>query len=276
MIVLALCSNASSDLYPNNEAGHFQTLLPHELRIEGSGWMVGLARIQIPRTWSILVGDDRVLKISKSKSLTTNIKIELSEDNFISIKALAAHINTCIQSHASKLSASEKAAAKELLETRFDLGQHGRIYLTAYSDVTIQMSEKLQHILGLNSNKIETDTATRPVKTDVITEFTKTIPDINHGYNLLWVYSDIIEEQIVSDTKAPLLSTVKTATQTEDNFLTYEPKTIDWLMPSASRFQTITSSIHDINGRIIPFQYGEVVITLHIVKHGPESNNVIE
>ena len=66
MIVLTLCSNASSDIYPNNEPGHFQTLLPHDLRIEDKGWMIGLVRIQIPRSWPILNSEECVLKISKS------------------------------------------------------------------------------------------------------------------------------------------------------------------------------------------------------------------
>ena len=274
MIVLTLSSNSSSTIYPNNEPGHFQTLLPTDLRLDGSGWMIGLARIQFPRTWPILTDSDCTFKIYKIKP-SVQIIVKISEDNFVSTENFIEHINKLIEDAGSKLTTGQKAATG-IHETRFKLGNHGRLVLTAYSDLGIEMSQKLQQILGLNTNRIITDSASRPTKFEIITKFSSSPPDVDALFNVLWVYSDIIEEQIVSDTKAPLLATVSTVQNNSDNFITYEPKTIDWLKPSGSRFQTITTSIHDITGKIVNFLYGEVIITLHIVKHGSESDYPVE
>ena len=139
------------------------------------------------------------------------------------------------------------------------------------------MSDKLKLILGLNSNIIETTKKPKGItaKEENITRFTKTSPDISLGKNLIFVYSNIVEEQIVSDIKAPLLGTVP-INQNDDSFITYEPKTISWLKPSTTRCQSIVCSLHTIDGNTVPFLHGQVIITLHIKRDASGGNEFIE
>ncbi len=95
------------------------------------------------------------------------------------------------------------------------------------------------------------------------------------GKNLIFVYSDIVEEQIVSDIKAPLLGTVP-INQNDDSFITYEPKTISWLKPSTTRCLCIVCSLNTIDGNTVPFLHGQVIITLHIKRDVSGGNEFIE
>ena len=79
------------------------------------------------------------------------------------------------------------------------------------------------------------------------------------------LYCDLVQEQVVSNVKAPLLATIPVAT-TSEFFINYEPATISWLMPSRSRVQTIACSLNAIDGKVVEFSHGQVVVTLHVAR----------
>ena len=275
MIVLTLTSSDSANLYPDNEPGNFKNHLPGELKLEGGNWLIGLARIQIPITWPTLTEDEAAVKIYKPNVLRAVIRVTLPLTHFATIENLIAHLNHLIEQEGKNIQYTQIGG--EVRDTRFHLGQDGRIFLSAYNDIIIEMSDKLKLILGLNSNIIETTKKPKGItaKEENITRFTKTSPDISLGKNLIFVYSDIVEEQIVSDIKAPLLGTVP-INQNDDSFITYEPKTISWLKPSTTRCQSIVCSLHTIDGNTVPFLHGQVIITLHIKRDVSGGNEFIE
>lgn len=45
---VTLPSHSSKNDFPNNQANHFKIRLPHPVRLEGSGWKVGLSSIALP------------------------------------------------------------------------------------------------------------------------------------------------------------------------------------------------------------------------------------
>lgn len=45
---MALPSHSSKDQFPNDTSNHFKIRLPHAIRLEGSGWKVGVSSISLP------------------------------------------------------------------------------------------------------------------------------------------------------------------------------------------------------------------------------------
>ena len=119
MNALTLISNNSVELFPNNEPGLFKTQLPGELLLEDGDWLIGLARVQIPKTWPTLSKDDGWLKISTSpnpeESEANTLSIELPQYHFTSIQKLLAHLNALIAVRGKSLAAIHNAASNSHL-----------------------------------------------------------------------------------------------------------------------------------------------------------------
>ena len=47
---VTLPSHSNKNEFPNNASNHFKIRLPHPIRLEGSGWKVGLSAIALPDT----------------------------------------------------------------------------------------------------------------------------------------------------------------------------------------------------------------------------------
>ena len=298
MNALTLISNNSVELFPNNEPGLFKTQLPGELVLEDGEWVIGLARVQIPKTWPTLSKDEAWLKITTGpnaeESEANTLSIELPQYHFTSIQTLLAHLNALIEVQGKSLGAIHDAAFNShLREVRINIdSETGQVYIfvgkakVTFTDppndnttrpqdpygakrrqesIIISMSKRLSRILGFVSETIEISYDKDITDYTHIVEFSNTLPNVYYGSNMFLLYSDLVEEQVVSNVKAPLLATIPVAT-TSEFFINYEPATISWLVPSRSRVQTIACSLNAIDGKVVKFSHGQVVVTLHVAR----------
>ena len=87
--------------------------------------------------------------------------------------------------------------------------------------------------------------------------------NVNLGFNILYIYTDCVEQLIVGDVQAQLLQNVCV-----NNFDSLPIQTTSFesphYIPLARRdFDTIEIKIRDETGRKVPFQFGQVVVKLH-------------
>ena len=98
------------------------------------------------------------------------------------------------------------------------------------------------------------------------------VADLNRGIHSLYVYSDIVEPCPVGDTRAPLLRIVpigNMVTQKNTSSLSQMTQSfsrIHYHPLAHRRVATIEIDIKDSRGRPVPFERGEVVVTLHVRK----------
>ena len=86
--------------------------------------------------------------------------------------------------------------------------------------------------------------------------------DPYRGFNSLYVYCDAAEDIPVGDIKAPLLRVVDAAGNFGD--LIHRLYTTPQYVPvSRKAFNTVEIDIRDDTGRPVPFEFGNVVATLH-------------
>ena len=87
--------------------------------------------------------------------------------------------------------------------------------------------------------------------------------NVNIGYDILYIYTDCIEQQLVGDVQAQLLQNVCV-----NNFDSIPIQTTSFESPhyipvTRRDFDTIDINIRDETGRKVPFQFGRIVVKLH-------------
>lgn len=88
------------------------------------------------------------------------------------------------------------------------------------------------------------------------------VADPTYNFNLLYVYNDIIEPQIVGDTFAPLLRVITVKGQ--DGNMIHELFDRPHYIPLARKnFQTVETVIRTHMGRLVSFERGNLIVKLH-------------
>ena len=97
--------------------------------------------------------------------------------------------------------------------------------------------------------------------------------DLNMGMNLLYVYSDIVQHNMVGDQWAPLLRVIPFKTKKEASVLPngsvqnyFEFQHPQYLPLAKTEFDTVEISIRGDTGNPISFLQGKAVVTLHFRK----------
>jgi hypothetical protein len=87
--------------------------------------------------------------------------------------------------------------------------------------------------------------------------------DINAGFSSMFVYCNLVSDQIVGDKKVPLLRAV----QAEGEYGDVITKTYQnplYIPVGTKQFETLEVYITDDLGRPVPFDYGRSICTLHL------------
>ena len=122
-------------------------------------------------------------------------------------------------------------------------------------DLKIKLSDNLANILGLENiyHKFGKSRGTR-------------MCDIAEGFSSLYVYSNIVEPQIVGDVQAKLLRIVgvKEKSRMVNHVESFHH--VQYLPVSDNGTETIEMLIKRDDGRPVLFQTGKVIVTLHFKK----------
>ena len=123
-------------------------------------------------------------------------------------------------------------------------------------DLEIKFSKNISNILGLE-HKYYNSRAIEGVRQC----------DIAEGFSALYVYSNIVEPQIVGNVLAPLLRIVPVQERRKETNQVQTFDHVQYLPVSNNGTQTISTFIRHDDGRLVSFQSGKVIITLHFKKN---------
>lgn len=87
--------------------------------------------------------------------------------------------------------------------------------------------------------------------------------DIDEGQTAFYVYSNIVQHQMVGNTMAPLLRVVPIRGKERDTYRTEEFQHVMYVPTINSRTDIFEIDIRRDDGEPVSFQTGKVVITLH-------------
>ena len=239
---VTLPSNSSLKDYPDNTLSAFRVKLAHTVVLEGD-WEVGLVEIHYPHRWYNYNRSDETSRISFSvDNGETWVDQPIDSGYYDNIKHF--------------LLALVPEILRENVEFGFNAVSQKVFVEINHPGIALTFTGALAAMLGFEHNVPirKSRKATYPVDMDLI-----------HN---LYVYSDIVEHQIVGDTRAPLLRTVAVQNRYgKDISINYERP--HYIPVKQKLFQEIEIDIRDSAGRKIPFQRGRVVVKLHFRKRAP-------
>ena len=208
-------------------------MLPKPLDLIGV-WEVGLAEIQYPRSWYTLL-KNTPFSISEG---TNKWIFQLHRGYYKDIPDLLNNMNDTIKQ------------AIDLQETWLAYDPvMGKVRFTGPENYLFSAGAELAHILG--------------APPDVPVRKIPHAADLTGGFSSLYVYTDIIEHQIVGDHAVPLLRCIPVKGETyECVTITYDKP--HYVLMSKNHINTITIEIKTDQNQPVPFTLGKVVVRLHI------------
>ena len=95
--------------------------------------------------------------------------------------------------------------------------------------------------------------------------------DVNNGFYGMYVYCDIVQNQLVGDVSAPLLRVVPLQTSwiTQGDMIAHTFNTPHYVPIKTKNFEVVHVDIRKDTGEKIPFQRGKLTIALHFRRTRP-------
>ena len=196
---ITLPSNSSMLYFPQNTLTSFNTKLAKSIISDDSNWEVALAEISFPKSWiNVIAGENEIYIEYNQHIRSLTIPVKWYANNFEFFHAL-----------------------KELftLEKQLGISVHfnektGHMIFESPKQCVIYLSGKLALQVGFESDVVLTCRMDIPSKLiskhNKVLQFEKRIQppnpvNVNLGFDILYIYTDCVEQQLVGDVQAQLL-----------------------------------------------------------------------
>lgn len=240
MFYLTLPSNSSFAYFPDNTLTNYKTQLPQVINLSEGEWEVGLVEIQYPRTWYNVHKGDVWLRLSL-----------YAEDNRVDMPAGYYDNPAKFIRILKEIMVIELGKKHEnFFRIRYDDASK-KVSLDVNKGVTITLSESMKSMLGMDQRCLGEGFHDAPF-----------IIDVNQGFYSLYVYCDLVQPRVVGDSLVPLLRIVPVSGKTGQT-LTKTYENIHYHLVQQKHFSTVEIDIKDDTDRLVPFESGKVIVTLH-------------
>ena len=235
-----LPSNACKKEFPSNTQGEYTIKLA--CPIDWSKYNVAFAEMQYPNTWLTL--EDATMTIWKDDS---EYKARFLDARYSEMDQLIAAITQMLANY----------HVQPHVTVHYDqYTMHTTVVIRAHN-VKIQFGKLLASILGF------------PADTDICKGVHKSerASDLDNGMTALYVYLDILQNQMVGDSLVPLLRTVPlTGSRRFATVKAREVKHLQFRPTVGTVTDLVKVDIRRDTGEHIPFTTGKVLLTLALEK----------
>ena len=220
-----------------NTSNEFTIHLPDPIELEGTGWEVALVELTYPRSWNNIVPGN-IIKVYPSNGDENYTAHEVPPGYYDSIESLLKLIKDKIE--------------PEWTGFEYDKLTR-RVTVSVDSEAKrVELSDQLAYVLGFEPGQ-------KLVPRHTTAQYP---PDLRGGIDSIFVYCNILEPQIIGNTKAPLLRTVGVSGAYGD--IVEKIFDLPHYIPLLQRyFSTVKISIYSDQGVPIPFMFGKCIAKLH-------------
>ena len=276
------------DFYPKNTLQNYKTRVCITEEFAGK-WEVGLVNITYPRMWYNVNKEDAVCYVQfmnwETKTATIPIGRYTSMEQLIEALNKALNSTLPATSHQIFQLSYDRLTRKVTYDminnpnrTTINLvlpeipgnevSSDDIINTMSTSVVGSSFSPAVASILGFEDTK-DRKTWSAEFHMQNVGAFTgKHVADLNRGIHSLYVYCDIMEPCPVGDTRVPLLRIVPLKETSDNSTSTMQcTQTFSHVHYHILRHRYITEveiDIKDSMGRPVPFERGELMVTLHL------------
>jgi len=255
-----------SNTVATNKTSQFRVHLPQELDLEGA-WDVALVDIVYPYSWNNVPDPSDTLTGYYLETSDDNFKVTVPHGNYQTISdllsgmasahALGIHLWQKLTAEEKDSEKKKKTAASTIPPTiLFEFDPTVTRVTIDFINARVQHVQFTPHLAYMLGFK---DTLVKYSETKVMAEYP---PDLRGGIDGLFIYLDIIENQIVGNVMAPLLQIVPV----EGHYGSLIQKTFyspHYLNVLSKKVSTLEVDIKNDLNRHINFNFGKVIMKLH-------------
>lgn len=245
---ITLISNSSLNYYPENKTNSFTAQLPQYITLDGE-WSVALVEIQYPFTLFNVTNNNNKIFVKYDRDQI--FKTEITPGYYSNLNDIIKAINNKMKLITSLDSFIEFDEATQRVKVNKDLkNQISKVDL-----VSVSFENRLALQLGFEPGKNISGYRLSPHATNK----NLGIPE------LMVVYCDIIDGQILGDKFCKMLRVINTANG-KINFAQFCHKEFNlphYIKLQSKKFETITLDIRDTTGQPMPFLFGTLTVKLH-------------
>ena len=270
---VTLPSNAGMDVYPDNAISHFTTRLRKSLDLSKE-WEVALVEATVPTRWENVNKDEWIrLQTPVYKNTDTSdkpveygkrwLKAHISPDFYETTDLLVNSLNKVIHILFEKSQKLRYNIDTYSLPFKEYLKYDRKTNIVSYNSPSqLQTTSNLALLLGYGSDSQKKwVTIPKGVNTRMA--------DLTRGWTNIFVYTDIVEYQIVGDTLAPLLRVIPMKNYTTIGRIDHYTHVFNnpHYVPIGRHFiETIHVDLMSDTGEYVPFLIGKSIIKLHFRK----------
>lgn len=265
---MTLLSNSSMNVYPENKTSSFTVHIPRYVTLTGN-WDVALTEMHYPYAFFTVSEGENVMQI-KSEFVTQRFidsKGAINEDAYWQNIVIKPGFYRDIQEIIDCLNLEIRDAMKtdkdffQINDKTQRVSGNISIFGPSFSHgdiipLAFKICGRLALQLGFRPDEENSLDAMAPHPTNL----NMGIPDI------MLIYCDIIEPQIIGDSWSKVLRTVNTSDGAIVNFSqprSFEFTRLQYVPLQSKQFHTIRIDIRDVAGKLLPFQYGTLSVKLH-------------
>ena len=246
---VTLPSNSSVNYYPNNTLSDFTTKLFKPIDLKGD-WEVALTEISFPHSFYNIVEPFNVVRYSGDGSAGSADTITIPPGYY-------NDLNELFTTMSDLMNPLGQTNIKLLLNQNTQ-----KVKIRLKNAAFVQFHPILAAMLGFDEEK---QGGAQPEVLSVYmlkTHEGKLPIDLNAGMYSLYLYTDIIEDQLVGDAFAPLLRIVHMDKKGPDDVTTRTYQSPHFVKVRMKHFDTITVRVRRDTGERIKFQRGKIVAKL--------------
>lgn len=269
---MTLLSNSSMKYYPENKTSTFTVQLPRYMYLDGN-WEVAMTEIQYPYTFMNVEDGENEIQLETYEITDELIKWRLNKSHdkgpaplkslifintsilpgyYADIKDVIAAINSEINKETKQATYFEFNALANKVGASNDIIEIGRKWIE---------NCKLSPRLGLQLGYPPGSTIYSGVFAPHVVNNCSTIPE------KMLIYCDILDPQIIGDSWGKVLSVISTNAGIPRPYFGQPCSTMfnppQYISVQSQNFESIKIDIRDIEGRLMPFQYGTLSVKLH-------------
>ncbi len=265
-----------SNTHVGNKTSEFRVQLPDVIKLSGE-WDVALAQIQYPRSWNNVTdeqeskGSKNTIYITVNDEQYTGFKVVIPMAHYDTVDDLLATIvqetEDTVSELVKKVNTENKQRIKMIPKSIFWNSNPilKRTTVRFNNDIVyaIRLSDHLKYMLGYEKNDLYNregykDEAKHPA-------------DMRGGIDALYVYCDLIENQVVGNVREPLLR-ILPVQGAYGEIVDQDFVALHYIPLLKKEFSTVHISIKSDSDLPIPFAYGKVVVKLHF--RSKDANNI--
>jgi hypothetical protein len=259
-------------LTSRNTQSYFRVQLPHRISLDNGDWDVALCELIYTHSWyNIDKSDGEGRYIAFYEPATKKLTVcDVEPGHYGTPEELATAVNLCTSRVCDQLGiAPVMQLSYDSLTKRMVMNvaqqQHQQQQPANSTGPTtttvVSVGEKLRYMLGFDADDLKRVRAQRPGDAAISVKARYPV-DLRGGFAALYLYCDVVSNQVVGHVTAPLLRVVAVQGHHDDIISTVFTNP-HYLPVVKKEIDSIEKSTKDDQDNHVKFLYGKTIVKLH-------------